>query len=41
MKKQMIKATLSAAASLLAFNACVAASRPNIVLILCDIQNNK
>ena len=36
MKKRILKAALCAVAGLLAFSACAAASRPNIVLILCD-----
>jgi hypothetical protein len=38
MKNQMIKSALCAAAALLAFNACAAASRPNIVFLMTSIQ---
>ena len=36
MKKRILKAALCAVAGLLAFSACAVASRPNIVLIMCD-----
>tara|TARA_B110000967_G_scaffold208877_1_gene262613 strand:- start:1259 stop:2749 length:1491 start_codon:yes stop_codon:yes gene_type:complete len=38
MKNKMIKSALCAAAALLAFNACAAASRPNIVFLMTDDQ---
>ena len=38
MKNKMIKGALCAAAALLAFNACAAASRPNIVFLMTDDQ---
>lgn len=38
MKNKIIQSALCAAASLLAFNACAAASRPNIVFLMTDDQ---
>ena len=38
MKNKMMKSALCAAAALLAFNACAAASRPNIVFLMTDDQ---